>query len=195
MPHTIMEPPTVTDWIVNNPGKSINDYYAKFPARREQTASNSFSPPEITKRKVASNRSLIISSVVCSIGFIGYFSPWFSIPVLRLSISGHEVMQLINFIVGRNEDLENIQDYVKLLYLIPVTYVIIVLGAALRSFFLTGLGTVLNILIVGLILKCLFSMSSEMLNSVTFGLYLIIISALGQVYNIFTLQFDKPKHN
>lgn len=189
-----MEPPTVTDWIENNPGKSINDYYAKFPAKREQNTTNNYAPPEITQRTTPSNRSLITSAVVCSIGFIGYFSPWFSIPILRISISGHEVMQLVNFIVTRNDELTNIQDYVKLLYLIPVTYVIIVLGAALRSFFITGLGTVLNILIVGLILKCLFSMSTEMLNSVTFGMYLIIISALGQVYNIFTLQFDKPKH-
>jgi len=183
-----MEPPTLPEWIEANPGQSINDYYRKFPVKRE-TRFDAITT--VSTSKTPTHQTLITSAIVCSIGFIGYFCPWFSIPILRISISGHEMVQMFNFFVNRNEELTNIQDYVEFLYLIPVTYVIIVLGAATKSYFLIGIGTVFNMLIVGITMKFILDLPTQILNSTTFGIYLVLISIIGQLYNVFTINFYK----
>jgi len=101
------------------------------------------------------------------------------------------MVQMFNFFVNRNEELTNIQDYVKFLYLIPATYVIIVLGAAIRSFLLTGLGTLLNVLVIGITMKYIFTLPTPVLNSITIGVYLVLISVVGLIYNICTLNFEQ----
>ena len=190
-----LKTPTLPEWIAVNPGSSINDYYRAHPVQRETTSvfiyqSYTSSPPA-----VPSHRTLITSAIVCSIGFIGYFCPWFSIPVLRISVSGHEIVQMFNFFVNSNESLADIQEYVKFLYLIPVTYVVVVLGAAVRSYLMIAIGTVLNIIVVGITMKYILELPTPILNSMTFGLYLVLISIVGQLYNVFTLKFYTLNHN
>lgn len=189
-----MEPPTLPDWIEANPGQSINDYYRKFPVKRETPLAAKFEAvPSVSVSTTPTYRTFITSSIVCSIGFIGYFSPWFSIPVLHISVSGHEIIQMFNFFVSRKESLADIQEYVKFLYLIPITYVIVVLGAAARSYFLIAIGTVLNLIVVGITMKYIFELPTPILNSMTFGLYLVLISIVGQLYNVFTINFYKSE--
>ncbi|MFP5436588.1 MAG: hypothetical protein ACLGH8_02255 [Bacteroidia bacterium] len=188
-----MEPPTLPDWLASNPGSSINDYYRTFPVKRETLTAPRFEPQISSTSTTPSYRTLITSAIVCSIGFIGYFSPWFSIPVLHISVSGHEIIQMFNFFVNRKESLADIQDYVKFLYLIPVTYVLVVLGAAARSYFLIAIGTVCNIMIVAVAMKYILDLPTPILNSMSIGLYLVLISIIGQLYNVFTINFYKSE--
>lgn len=116
-----LQPPTLQEWVKTNPGSTINDYYRNFPVKSKSLDVTKF---EAVAATVPTYRTLITSAIACCIGFIGYFSPWFSVPVLHISVSGHDIVQMFNFFVSRKETLADIQDYVKLLYLIPVTYVI-----------------------------------------------------------------------
>lgn len=188
-----LKPPTLPEWIAANPGSSINDYYKAHPVKKETVVAATYQSYTSSPSTVPSYRTLITSAIVCSIGFIGYFCPWFSIPVLRISVSGHEIVQMFNFFVNRKESLADIQEYVKFLYLIPVTYVIVVLGAAARSYFLIAIGTVLNLIVVGITMKYILELPTPILNSMTFGLYLVLISIVGQLYNVFTINFYKSE--
>lgn len=185
-----LQPPTLQEWVKTNPGSTINDYYRNFPVKGKTLDITKFEAVAVT---VPTYRTLITSAIACCIGFIGYFSPWFSIPVLRVSVSGHEIVQMFNFFVSRKESLADIQDYVKFLYLIPVTYVIVVLGAAVRSYLLIAIGTVCNLIVIGLTMIHIMELPTPILNSITFGVYLVLISIVGQLYNLFTINFYKSE--
>ncbi len=188
-----LKPPTLSEWIANNPGGSINEYYRAHPVRKERETEVTFVSYKTPTSKTPTYRTLITSAIVCSIGFIGYFSPWFSIPVLHISVSGHEIVQMFNFFVNRKESLADIQEYVKFLYLIPITYVVVVLGASAKSYFLIAIGTLLNLIVVGITMKYILELPTPILNSMTFGLYLVLISIVGQLYNVFTINFYKSE--
>lgn len=187
------EPPKLHEWIKTNPGGTINDYYRNFPVKTQTATTAAFKPSTFSTSTTPTYRTLITSAIVCSIGFIGYFCPWFSLPVLRISVSGHEIVQMFNFFVSRKESLAHLQDYVKFLYLIPITYVIVVLGAAVRSYLLIAIGTICNLIVVGITMKYILELPTPILNSVTIGLYLVLISLVGQLYNLFTINFYKSE--
>jgi len=133
---------------------------------------------------------VIVGIIFSAIGIVGYFTPWFSLPILNISVSGNELSQITQFFSEENTDGESIV-YLKYAMAIPISYAIIIFGAMMKSYFLCILSGILNLVIVGFIIGDIFLRIPELQKMFSVGIYLNVFSCIGILYFLFTLKFSK----
>ena len=186
---------TPKEWLRTNPSGTMNDYYS-YLRKNGKVYSAPVSAPTFKNIQIPQNQSVafpqstIVGIIFSTIGVIGYFTPWFSVPILNISVSGNELSQLIKFFSERSSEGGNT---VLLNYaiVIPITYAAILFGAMMKSNFTSILSGILNLVIVGFILGDIFIRFNQFLNMLSIGIYLILFSFLGVLYFLLSLNFAK----
>lgn len=185
---------TPKEWLRSNPNRTMNDYYTHL--RKKGIVNSplvSVSTYDPNNRSIQFNipvyQSMIVGLIFSTLGIVGYFTPWFSLPILNLSVSGNELFQIKPFF-SENTQTDNFS-YLKYSVAIPITYAAIIFGSLMKSYFLCILSGILNLVIVGLILGILFYQYPGLFKMSSYGIYLDILSFLGIFYFLLNLKFSK----
>lgn len=187
--------PAFNEWKAKNPNGSLNEYYTW--VRKNGVAIQSAKPIEVyhTKEERTYNNNnyfgLIVGVVACSLGLVGFFTPWLSIPIFNITISGNEINQLANFIEQTNQDkikVENVS-YVKYIYVLPVNLFLLLLANLIKNGLLISIFTICLIVVTGLIISFIFKNIPEAVPMFSYGIYLIFFSLIINIYNLFNIKF------
>ena len=151
--------------------------------------------PKILKEETISNNnnyfSLIVGVVACSLGLIGFFTPWLSIPIFNITISGNEINQLARFVEDYNQNkgtIENVS-YAKYIYVLPVNLVLLLLANLIRNSVFISIFTISLIAVTGLAINYIFKNIPEAFPMFSYGIYLIFFSTIINIYNLFNVKF------
>lgn len=186
---------TPKEWFRANPTATMNDYYS-YQRKNGKVYSAPVSVPTYNNvqihhtQTITFPQSTIVGIIFSIIGIIGYFTPWFSVPILNISVSGNELSQIFKFFSEQNVEGGS---SVLLNYAIavPITFTAILFGALMKSYFISILSGILNLVIIGFILGDIFLRFNEFLNMLSIGIYLILFSFLGILYFLLSLKFKK----
>lgn len=181
------------DWRKENPNGSLNDFYSS--ARKNNNAIVSYpfvekvivyEPANIdSQQKLKVQQSIVIgitASLLCGIGF---FAPWFSIPIFNLSISGNEISQLANLMAKYSETEINIS-LINYIYIIPITSALLLVGNLVKSYALTSISGIINLFFVGFVIGFIINEIPNAVSLMSFGLYMIITSWFLLLYFLIT---------
>ena len=186
---------TPKEWLGSNPGGTMNEYYAQLRKKgrvNSQHASvSTFGPNHRNSQlNIPVYQSMIAGLVFSTLGIVGYFTPWFSLPILNLSVSGNELFQIKQFFSENNNEIDKFS-YLKYAVAIPISYAAIIFGSLMKSDFLCILSGILNLAIVGFIFGTLLYQYPGLLKMFSLGIYLSIFSFIGILYFLLTLKFSK----
>lgn len=173
---------TFEDWKKNNPNNSLNDYYSWVKINGLSVDDNKF---DVIVPRIENNdnkreyQSIIIGSIACVVGLVGFFTPWFSFPIFNITISGNEINQLANFMDNYYEKKELVSNvtYIKYVYAIPINLALLLITYFFRSSILTSILTIALLVFTGLLFGYIINnVSDTALNLVSYGLGLIALS-------------------
>ncbi|CAM4002781.1 hypothetical protein FLAN108750_04615 [Flavobacterium antarcticum] len=187
--------PTYEEWRIKFPNSTLNEYYSWIG--KNGLVSQITRPQEIYIRKedkVNYNNdyfALIVGVIACSLGLIGFFTPWLSIPIFNITISGNEINQLANFVEKMNQNKEVIKDvsYAKYVYVLPVNLVLLLLANLVKNGMLISIFTISLIAVIGLAANFIFTNIPEAFPMFSYGIYLIFFSTIINIYNLFNIKF------
>ncbi|WP_415060362.1 hypothetical protein [Flavobacterium sp.] len=187
--------PTYEEWKAKHPNSTLNEYYSWI--RKNGVAIQITKPQEIYIRKeeIGINKNdyfaLIVGVVACSLGLIGFFTPWLSLPIFNITISGNEINQLASFVEKVNQNKETIENvsYVKYIYVLPVNLVLLLLANLIKNAVLISIFTITLIAITGLAVNYIFKNIPEAVPMFSYGIYLIFFSLIVNIYNLFNIKF------
>jgi len=175
------------DWKKSNPHGSLNEYFRS--VQRTEIPAYDNDPVYVETKSVNNEinyRNFIIGISISLIGFIGYFLPWFTIPIFNISVSGNDITQLSN-LFKNHLSTTNIS-FVKYSFCIPISYGVIFLGAISKSYITSVVGILASILTVGFLLfKILFDMQ-DLISFMNIGIYAIGISWCVSWYYLIVLK-------
>lgn len=177
------------DWKKGNPNGSINDYYKSVGRKSYQVASNDnyTSPQPLKSVEIQnSNYNLLVGVSISLIGFIGYFLPWFKVPIFNITISGNDLVQLAN--IFKNQITTSNSSFLKYTYVIPLTYGLIILGTIAKSYFVSAIGIITNLFVIGFLLGKLFFDIPDLVPYINIGIYMIGLSWLLMIYYFIILK-------
>lgn len=176
------------DWKKNNPNGTLNDYYKLGHRVNYQSVSADYTTQNPSTRVLDQNPNynLIMGLTISLIGFIGYFLPWFKLPIFNISISGNDLMQLANLF--KNHVTESSASLLRYTFVIPVTYGIIILGAISKSYMISVIGIISNLFVVGFFLGKIFVDIPDLTPYMNIGIYLIALSWLIMIYYLVVLK-------
>lgn len=190
------------EWKNDNPNGSLNNYYAIFRTNHTMPYTKVEAEIPIVKYEEPNHISLIVGCVAGVLGLIGYFTPWFSIPMLNISVSGNEVKQLVTLFSGYTNMVQDssikgslpITQNMRLntvLYAInsiPFVYILLLLGSIIKSNIITIMASLLSLAITGYIVYFFINIP-QIISFTSVGIYLIGLSCVITIYNLFTLKF------
>lgn len=187
--------PSYEEWKVKYPNNTINDYYSWIA--KNDIAIQTTRPQEIyiqEEQNVIDNNNyfaLIVGVIACSLGLIGFFTPWISIPIFNITISGNEINQIASFMGKINQNKEVIENvsYAKYIYVLPVNLVLLLLANLIKNGVLISLFTVSLVAIIGLAVNYIFKNIPEAVPMFSYGIYLIFFSAIINIYNLINIKF------
>ena len=187
--------PTYEEWKAKYPNSTLNDYYSWIRKNGVMLQTKTTEEPKILKEETISNNnnyfSLIVGVVACSLGLIGFFTPWLSIPIFNITISGNEINQLARFVEDYNQNkgtIENVS-YAKYIYVLPVNLVLLLLANLIRNSVFISIFTISLIAITGLAINYIFKNIPEAFPMFSYGIYLIFFSTIINIYNLFNVKF------
>ena len=187
---------TYENWKVTNPNGNLNEFYIHLRNTNSLNYTpinniNSITNQYYLKKETQNFISVIVGCIACVLGLIGFFTPWFSLPIFKISISGNEMSQLSNLLGNYIKNQNNIQNInlIKFTYIIPITYILIFLGSIIKSYFLTILVSIINLVSVGIIVGFLFYNIPQAFSIISYGIYITILTWFVILYNAFTLKF------
>lgn len=171
------------DWKKENPSGSLNDYYRS--GNRPiiaHTSETTYKPIEQIVQPETKQNLNMLGIGIGIIGFVGYFLPWFKIPLFNISISGNDISQLTT--IFKNHITATDVKLLKYAFVIPIGYAVILLGAVSRNFWLNAIGTLSSLLVVGFIVLKVYFDIPDLMPYMDIGLYLLILSCLLAIYNL-----------
>lgn len=187
--------PTYEEWKAKYPNSTLNEYYSWIRKNGVMLQTKTTEEPKILKEETISNNnnyfSLIVGVVACSLGLIGFFTPWLSIPIFNITISGNEINQLARFVEDYNQNkgtIENVS-YAKYIYVLPVNLVLLLLANLIRNSVFISIFTISLIVVTGLAINYIFKNIPEAFSMFSYGIYLICFSTIINIYNLFNVKF------
>ncbi len=187
--------PTYEEWKAKYPNSTLNEYYSWIRKNGVMLQTKTTEEPKILKEETISNNnnyfSLIVGVVACSLGLIGFFTPWLSIPIFNITISGNEINQLARFVEDYNQNkgtIENVS-YAKYIYVLPVNLVLLLLANLIRNSVFISIFTISLIAVTGLAINYIFKNIPEAFPMFSYGIYLIFFSTIINIYNLFNVKF------
>ena len=175
------------DWKLKNPNGSLNEFYSqvKHPMPRIENINLAISVErEQIEISNFESKKLMFVGIITLIGIVGYFSPWFTIPLFNISISGNDLRQL-STIVSKFAKVNQNSLILKYSWAIPVSYILFFVGNLLKSYFLTFLSGSISIgYFLGIIIL-IHTSSFEIINFLSIGIYLLMINFLLILYYLF----------
>lgn len=187
--------PTYEEWKAKYPNSTLNEYYSWNRKNGVMLQTKTTEEPKILKEETISNNnnyfSLIVGVVACSLGLIGFFTPWLSIPIFNITISGNEINQLARFVEDYNQNkgtIENVS-YAKYIYVLPVNLVLLLLANLIRNSVFISIFTISLIAVTGLAINYIFKNIPEAFPMFSYGIYLIFFSTIINIYNLFNIKF------
>ena len=187
--------PTYEEWKAKYPNSTLNDYYSWIRKNGVMSQTKTTEESKILKEETISNNnnyfSLIVGVVACSLGLIGFFTPWLSIPIFNITISGNEINQLARFVEDYNQNkgtIENVS-YAKYIYVLPVNLVLLLLANLIRNSVFISIFTISLIAVTGLAINYIFKNIPEAFPMFSYGIYLIFFSTIINIYNLFNVKF------
>lgn len=187
--------PTYEEWKAKYPNSTLNEYYSWIRKNGVMLQTKTTEEPKILKEETKSNNnnyfSLIVGVVACSLGLIGFFTPWLSIPIFNITISGNEINQLARFVEDYNQNkgtIENVS-YAKYIYVLPVNLVLLLLANLIRNSVFISIFTISLIAVTGLAINYIFKNIPEAFPMFSYGIYLIFFSTIINIYNLFNVKF------
>lgn len=186
---------TFEEWKKEKPNGSLNDYYSWVRTNGLTTYDNKFDViiPRIENNdNKKEHQSIIIGSIACVVGLVGFFTPWFSFPIFNITISGNEINQLANFMDNYYEKKELVSKvtYIKYVYAIPINLTLLLITNFFRSNVLTSILTITLLVFTGMLFGYIINnVSDAALNLVSYGLGLIALSCIVNFCNLFTLKY------
>lgn len=182
-------------WKAKYPNSTLNEYYSWIRKNGVMLQTKTTEEPKILKEETISNNnnyfSLIVGVVACSLGLIGFFTPWLSIPIFNITISGNQINQLARFVEDYNQNkgtIENVS-YAKYIYILPVNLVLLLLANLIRNSVFISIFTISLIAITGLAINYIFKNIPEAFPMFSYGIYLIFFSTIINIYNLFNIKF------
>lgn len=181
-------------WKKANPSSNLNDYYT-WATNNGIISNDNKIQVEIPKIENNDNKgtdySIVIGCIACTIGLIGFFTPWFSIPIFNIKISGNEINQLANFMDRYYEKKELLSkvSYIKYIYAIPINLSLLFITYIFKNNFLASILSLTSIILTGLLFTYILNNVSEALNLISYGLYLIAFASILNLCNLFTLKY------
>ncbi len=187
--------PTYEEWKAKYPNSTLNDYYSWIRKNGVMLQTKTTEESKILKEETISNNnnyfSLIVGVIACSLGLIGFFTPWLSIPIINITISGNEINQLARFVEDFNQNkgtIENVS-YAKYIYVLPVNLVLLLLANLIRNSVFISIFTISLIAVTGLAINYIFKNIPEAFPMFSYGIYLIFFSTIINIYNLFNVKF------
>lgn len=187
--------PTYEEWKAKYPNSTLNEYYSWIRKNGVIVQTKTTEEPKILKEETISNNnnyfSLIVGVVACSLGLIGFFTPWLSIPIFNITISGNEINQLARFVEDYYQNkgtIENVS-YAKYIYILPVNLVLLLLANLIRNSVFISIFTISLIAVTGLAINYIFKNVPEAFPMFSYGIYLIFFSTIINIYNLFNVKF------
>lgn len=178
---------TYNEWKLKNPSGSLNEYYSIHkikPLNSNNTYVISNKAEETIDTRSFESNKLIFAGIISAIGIIGYFSPWFTIPLFNISISGNDLRQLSTIVLKFVKVNQNSM-VLKYSWIIPCGYIIFFIGNLLKSFLITFLGALVSIAFFILVTITLYNSPIEIINFISIGFYLLFVNFFILIYYIF----------
>lgn len=172
------------DWKKENPSGSLNDYYRSGNRLISQASETTFKAIEQFVQSETKPTVNLLGIGIGAIGFIGYFLPWFKMPLLNISVSGSDISQLTT--IFKNNITATDLKLLKYAFVIPISSAVILLGAVSKNFWLNAIGTLSSLLVIGFIVLKVYFDIPDLMPYMDIGLYLLILSCLLSVYNLFS---------
>lgn len=187
--------PTYEEWKAKYPNSTLNEYYSWIRKNGVMLQTKTTQETKIIKEENISNNNnyfaLIVGVIACSLGLVGFFTPWLSIPIFNITISGNEINQLAGFVEDYNQNKETIENvsYAKYIYVLPVNLVLLLLANLFRNSVFISIFTISLIAITGLAINYIFKNIPEAFPMFSYGIYLIFFSTIINIYNLFNVKF------
>lgn len=190
------------DWKLNFPDGTLNEYYAWLrkkgntdflitkPLRETEIFNNI--PTNVKETNETNYYFLAIGIFACIIGFVGFFTPWLTlpIPVLKISISGNEINQLANY-VNNNYDVGingKTVTYIKYIYSLPITIVLILISYLIKNNLLITIFTILYLVFFTIFFHYFLNTLDNLFTLLNYGFYLTALSVVITLFNLFNLK-------
>lgn len=193
------------EWVLQNPGRSINDFYREFPSIQKTAPSNFITQPitqPITQFNSQNefeaevvNSNIDIGNIIFSIGIlIGFVLPWIDIKFLGVvSIGESSGFDLPKILINFVEQTDSMHYRLYSIYLIPIGAVMSLFGETIRSEFLRSTGQILSICSL-LLWSCVFyylvksvgleSYGIDLYQVMSFGFYASLIGCAYYFYDV-----------
>ena len=176
-----------SEWKQKNPNGSLNEFYSqvKHPVQRIENMIPVISVEKEHKEiSDLDSKKLMFAGIISVIGIVGHFSPWFTVPLFNISISGNDLRQL-STIVSKFAKVNQNSLILKYSWAIPISYILFFVGNLLKSYLLTFLNGIISIgYFLGVIIL-IYTSSFEIMNFLSIGIYLILINFLLTLYYLF----------